>query len=180
MVDIVLYHGKNRSDFMPQMRNVEKNILLEINLLNNSRLDIKTSRSDIENWVPFTFLLTVPQEQYVYDEEARTTFTLYEIKMLISELQKIIQLKESNQNFETFKFFNLEANIGLIIYDPLEKNELGIEIWINIGSYSNGKICGFNKGYSFEVLLSSIDQFTNQLKQQLYEVITRSEEGESL
>lgn len=159
---------------MPLMENLEKNILLEINLVNNSQLDIKTSRSDIENWVPFTFLFEVLQDKYVYDEKAKATFTLYEIKKLVSEFKKIIHLKQNNQSFDTFKFFNLESNFGLNIYDPLEENEIGIDVWINMGTYTNGKIHGFNKGFSFEVSLESLFQFTTQLSLQLDGLTTQS------
>lgn len=171
MVDIVLYRGKNRSELMPQIKGLENNVLLEICLVRNSLLDVKSSRSDFENWIPFTFLLEVPNEKYIYDEEARTTFTLFEIKRLISQVQNIIHLKKNNQGFEKLEFFNLEADFGIIIFDPLEENELGVEVWIKMGSYSKGQIRGFDKGYSFGVSLISLDKFSNELNQELFELM---------
>nr|WP_139164496.1 hypothetical protein [Dendrosporobacter quercicolus]NSL47745.1 hypothetical protein [Dendrosporobacter quercicolus DSM 1736] len=171
MVDIVLYRGKNRSELMPQINGLENNVLLEICLVRNSLLDVDSSRSDFENWIPFTFLLEVPNEKYIYDEEARTTFTLFEIKRLISEVQNIIHLKKNNQEFEKLEFFNLEANFGIIIFDPFEENELGVEVWIKMGSYSKGQIRGFDKGYSFGVSLISLDKFANELNQELFELM---------
>jgi hypothetical protein len=167
---------------MPQINNLENNVLLEICLINNSLLDVELSRNDIENWIPFTFLLKVLDEKYVYADKDGATFTLCEIKNFISGVQKLINLKKSNPTYtqieffksEEFVFFNLEANFGIIVYDPFDENELGIKVWINIGTYSKGKIVGFDKGYDFVVSLNSVENFINELNQQLNILLKRA------
>ena len=164
---------------MPIINNLENNILMEICLVNNSELDVQLSRSDWENWIPFTFLLEVPNERYFYDDKNGATFNLFETKRLIGEVRKLIHLRKHNQafekTFEDFKFFNIEAQLGIVIYDPLEENELGIIVWIKMGAHSNGQIVGFDTGYDFVASLSCVEKFVNELDQQLIGLLGKLE-----
>ena len=152
---------------MSKLYNTENNISLEINLLNNNSLDIEVSRADFENWIPFEFLLHVEEEEYNYLSEAKATFSLYELKNLIFNFEESINRKNNGISVKRYEFCSSEGYFDIIVSDPLEENLLSIELWINIGSLTNGKSFGYNKGFRFDVQLDYFISFTASMKQQL-------------
>lgn len=157
---------------MSKMYNTENNISFEVNLLNNSFLDIDSSRGDFENWIPFEFSLHVEGEEYNYLPEVGATFTLYELRNLISKCEDYINKKRNVFEVEKYEFCSSEGYFDIIISDPIEENLLSIEIWINIGSLTNGKSFGYNKGFRFDVQLDHFNTFTVGIKKQLEQLIS--------
>lgn len=151
---------------MPRLNNIENNILLEINLLNNSFLDISDTRGDFENWIPFEFILDVEGDIYSYNDNIGATFTVYEIKNLISNFESIIKGKKNSSSVEEFEFYSCEGFFEMIVSDPLEENQVSISIWINIGIMTGGETYGYDKGFRFDIPLSSLISFSDELKQQ--------------
>jgi len=131
---------------MPKLNNIEGNILLEINLLNNDFLDVDEERQDSENWIPFEFVLNVPREKYVYTPDMGATFSVYEIKSLIEKFEQIAENKLSKKSFEKFEFSSSESYFDIIVDDPLEDGEIYMEIWLNIGTITDGELSGYDKG----------------------------------
>lgn len=152
---------------MAKISNTEKNISLEVNLLNNTFLDIDLSRENFENWVPFEFSLHVEEEKYIFLSDAGATFTLYELRNCISNFQDVIDRKKNELKAERYEFYSSEGYFDIIISDPLEENLLSVEIWINIGLLTNGVSFGYNKGVRFDVQLDDFIYFTQNIKQQL-------------
>lgn len=155
---------------MPKIFNTEKNISLEVNLLNNAFLDIDSSREPFENWIPFEFSLHIEEEEYNYLSEAGATFTLYELRNCISNFEDAIDKKKNGFKAERYEFCSSEGHFDIIISDPLEENLLSFEIWINIGSLTNGESFGYNKGFRFDVQLDNFIFFTLNIKQQLQQI----------
>lgn len=162
---------------MAKLQNKENNIYLNINLLNNNYLDIQLSRQDFENWIPFEFIFNIEGKEYIYEPEMGSTFSLYEVQNLITKFEQISEAKLCKKSFEKFEFSSSECYFDIVVYDPLEDNEIYIELWINIATISNGKSSGFDKGFRFVVTLDSFLQFTNDLKIQLKKIISASNEG---
>jgi hypothetical protein len=156
---------------MPKIFNTEKNISLEVNLLNNAFLDIDSSREDFENWIPFEFTLNVEKENYNYLPQVGATFTLYELRNCIINFEDSIDRKRNGFKAERYEFYSSEGYFDIIISNPLEENLLSIEIWINIGSLTNGESFGYNKGFRFDVQLDDFNLFTLNIKQQLQKIV---------
>lgn len=152
---------------MPKLTNIERNVVLEIELLKNKNLDIKRGRIDTENWIPFELYLSIGNNKIAYNADKGAAFTVYEVKNLVTRLNEIIKLKISKKSIERYEFSSSECYFDMIVYDPLEENEVYMEIWVNNGALTDGKEYGFDKGYRFAVLLESIITFTNELHQQI-------------
>lgn len=152
---------------MPKINNIEGNISIEINLIKNEFLDIEESRNDFENWIPFEFELVTEGDKYSYVSEVGATFSIYEIKNFISNVDTIIQAKMNNLTFERYVFCSSECYFDLELSDPLEENQVSADIWINLGSLTNGKTYGYSKGFRFDMNLDTLKLFINLLKQQL-------------
>jgi len=50
--------------------------------------------------------------------------------------------------------------------DPLEDGEIYMEIWLNIGTITDGELSGYDKGFRFVVKLDTFIEFTSELKRQ--------------
>lgn len=159
---------------MPIIRNIEKNVMFKLDLLNNRYLDIKKERTDFENWIPFILRLKVGDKVYNYSEEQGATFTIYEIKNLITKLENIVALKENSLEFNRYEFSSSEGYFDFVIYDPLEANEVYIEIWINIGLNTEGAMIGYDDGVRFVTTIECLDCFKNELKNQLQQMVYSS------
>ena len=152
---------------MPKLYNKGNDIALEINLIKNDFLDVQKSRHDYENWVPFEFVLNVAGEEYAYKSQLGATFSVYEIHNLIISFEEIAEKKLYKQSFEKFEFSSSECYFDIIVYDPFEDEEIYTDIWINMGTISNGETSGYDKGFRFVVKLDSFLKFTRGLKVQL-------------
>lgn len=156
---------------MSNLKNEEKNISLSINLKNNKFLDINWQREDYENWIPFTFSLNVENENFCYSEESGATLTLYELKHLVTTIEGIIEKKNANSTIERYEFSSSECYFDLIFFDTFERNLVYLEVWVNIGSYSEGVSFGYDKGFRFVVTLESLEKFKNEINLQLNSLI---------
>lgn len=156
---------------MPKLYNKENNILLEVNLVSNICLDIEESRNDSENWIPFNFALNVENEVYLFKTETNPSFSVFEIRNLIANFEQVIQAKQQKEKTKKYEFSSSESYFDIIVYDPFEDNELYIELWINMGSFTRGSSKGFDKGFRFPVMIESFDKFTMDIKKQLLSIL---------
>ncbi|MFJ6207367.1 hypothetical protein [Lysinibacillus sp. NPDC092081] len=152
---------------MANLINEEKNILFSLSVMKNEYLDFAYEREDFENWIPFTFSFDVENESFCYSEERGSTLTLYEIRNLLSSIEDIVNEKVANSEIERSEFSSSECYFDLIFYDTYEPNLVYIEVWINIGSYSDGDSYGYDKGFRFVVSVDRLKSFKNELTQQL-------------
>ncbi|MEK5389037.1 hypothetical protein NSQ59_01460 [Margalitia sp. FSL K6-0131] len=152
---------------MANLINEEKNILFSLSIRKSKYLDFSYDREDFENSIPFTFSFDVENESFCYPEEKGATLTLYEIRKLLSSIEDIVNKKGANSEIERFEFSSSECYFDLIFYDTYEPNLVYIEVWINIGSYSDGASYGYDKGFRFVVNVDRLKSFKNELTQQL-------------
>lgn len=152
---------------MALISNNEKNIRFEINLLKNEYLDLMESRTDFENWVPFELYFDNGVDSLGYLVGDGATFSYYEVKSMLAHFEEIIILKSNGRGFEKYEFSSSQRYFDLVLYDPLEENEIFIELWINIGTMTNGEVYGYDKGYRFVVSLDSMSSFSNELRKQI-------------
>jgi len=50
--------------------------------------------------------------------------------------------------------------LNIIVDDPLEDGEIYMEIWLNIGTITDGELSGYDKGFRFVVKLDTFIEFT--------------------
>lgn len=160
---------------MPIIRNLEKNLFLEINLIINNSLDLKMDRADFMNWIPFEFRLDFDKEVISFSKEVVTVFSVKELKYLIENLYRIVQIK-SNKNLieSSFEYVNSENLFEMILYETGEENQVYCDLWFNLGSLTNGKIFGFSKGIRFVSDIGYLDNFTMELEKQMLNIINNS------
>src|SRR5699024_332147 len=151
--------------------NKENNVKVILNLLANSFLDLKHNREDFENWIPFELSLFVEEERYEYLEENGATLTLYEIKNLIYSFDKIVNEKYNDLNIEKYEFNSSEGFFELIVDETYEEDQIYFELWINIGTYSDGVSYGYDKGFRFVVSVDELGNFNSGLKAQLNSIV---------
>lgn len=156
---------------MPLIRNSENNVMFELELLNNRYLDIRKERTNFENWIPFILKLKVSDKIYNYSEEQGATFTIFEIENFITKLEDIITLKEKKLEFSRYEFSSSEGYFEFVIYDPLEENEIYIEVWINTALNSEDVIFGYDEGVRFVTTIECLNCFKNELRSHLHQII---------
>lgn len=160
-------------------------ILLEINLVNNNFLELEPAQNDYCNWVPFSLTLSIDgKENYSYQPEKGATFSLYEIKNLISNLERIISLKQTSPPdansssfipeavFTPYTFSSCECYFEMVIYDALENNAITIDFWFNMGTLTGGQIYGYSRGFRFATELDTLTHFVAELKTQFEEIVS--------
>src|SRR5699024_8139198 len=131
--------------------NKEKNVKIYLKFITNSLRKLKHNREEFENWIPFELSLFVEKERYEYLEENGATLTLYEIKNLIYSFDKIVNEKYNDLNIEKYEFNSSEGFFELIVDETYEEDQVYIEMWINMGTYSEGMSFGYDKGFRFVV-----------------------------
>lgn len=151
--------------------NNEKNVKVILNLIANSFLDLEHNGGEFEKWIPFELLLYVEKEKYEYLEENGATLTLYEIKNLIYSFDKIVNEKYNNQNIEKYEFSSSEGFFELIADETYEEDQIYIELWMNMGTYSDGMSYGYDKGFRFVVSVNELENFNSGLKSQLNSIV---------
>ncbi|MDQ0224428.1 WapI family immunity protein [Metabacillus niabensis] len=156
---------------MAVLINDEKNVKMTLNFIANRFLHYEDSREDFENWIPFELLLTVEKESYEYLEKRGATFTLLEAKNLINNLDKIVSEKSGNLNIEKYQFSSSEGFFELAVDETYEDDQVYIELWINVGTYSDGRSFGYDKGFRFVVSVSVLEDFSVGLKSQLNSIL---------
>ncbi len=165
MEDIVHYHIKReRRSLLANIINLERNLEFEIYLSKNDMLDYNPERSDYENWVPFTLHLNLPNRNSMIEEDAKATMTVFEIKNLLHGIESVLFHLESKENY-IYTFNSSESFFELRLEAIPEDNVIEIELWINLGSQTNGKISGFDEGVRFVTRKEELNDFFKDFKE---------------
>lgn len=158
---------------MAKLINDEKNIVLEINLINDERVDIDNSRPDYQNWIPFEFKINIQDEILEYSPMVALTFSIGELTYLTKELCKIISIKEQKQQLtKSFEYTSSEYLFDITLYETGEIELIYVDMWFNMGSLTNGQVSGFSKGIRFLVRVEDLKKFNDELNKQLQKIIT--------
>lgn len=132
---------------MPKLTGIFGSTTLYINLLANEYLVIDSEKDDYENWIPFSFKIHAQNENAIeFPEEIGPTFSLEELKYLISSLKEIVNQKSQGKIIKPYEFGTLERYFTLNIYDTHETDELYIDVWIIVSKYTHGAVYGYDKG----------------------------------
>jgi hypothetical protein len=151
---------------MAYFLNDDGTIKLSIQLINNEFTDIVKNRSDYENYLPFNFSLEVGDQ--IFTIPGQPTLTMYEAKKMLSSFEQILAEKMNDQDIKEYQFSSSEAYFEISIYDTYEKGELYTDLWINLGSLTNGKISGYQLGYRFIVRTTALKKFCLQFREELH------------
>lgn len=158
---------------MAVLSNLEKNISIEINLLNNDFLDINTDRSDYQNWIPFTLNVTINGRTLGYSSKVGATFTIFELRNLLEKLDIIINTKKTGKEIDRIELSSSEAYFDIVFYETYENNEVYIELWLNTALISNEDNCGYDEGFRFVSEINNLELFNNELRMQMDEIVKK-------
>lgn len=156
---------------MPTLKNLDNNIKLGIDLVRNQFWNVDEARPDFENWVPFVMKLECGDERYEFSNEIGATFSHYELTKLLSDLGGVIDEKSRGNSFDSIEFNTSERYFDLLVHDPLEPDLAQIELWICIGSLTEGRNSGYDKGFRFEVNVEALQTLITGLSLQLRELM---------
>lgn len=160
---------------MPELHNRSGNLLVYISLLQTEGRDIAPGRPDYENWVGYTLVARVEDEVYEYPASRAAALSVYEIRELVSRLQQVAQLKAAGRPYEEsfvrYEYLSSGGYFGLTVEDPLDPEEITIELWLAMGALTHGTHVGYDRGFRFEVSLTEFERFVGHLEAELRQVL---------
>lgn len=168
------YNDKFLEEIMAVLCNLEKNISIELNLLNNDFLDINTDRSDYQNWIPFTLNVTINGRTLGYSSKVGATFTIFEARNLLEILDAIINTKKKGEKIDRIELSSSEAYFDIVFYETFENNKVYIELWLNTALISNGDNYGYDEGFRFVSEIDNLELFNNELHIQMNAIINNN------
>lgn len=159
---------------MVKLTNRENNIVMEINLIKDERFDVEADRPDFENWIPFTFDFTVEEKEiYSYTEEHGATFSAEDIKFMITRFERAIEDKSKGIELKRIGWAPIEMYFNMELYESYKQNEICFEIWITVGTLTDGKSQGYNRGFEFFVTTEALKSFVDEMKKELEVLVGR-------
>ena len=150
---------------MPYLTNLENNLRLELNFIRNYLFEFD-SKEDYEKWIPFTLSVILPKRSIMIDEDARAAMSVYEIRNLVCGIENILE-KLTEQISSSFEFYSGESFFGLKLEIIPEDIVVEVELWINVGSQTQGKIYGYDEGVRFATNERALREFLIGIKQEL-------------
>lgn len=156
---------------MAYIYNLEKNVYYKLEFIDNEMLEINNIKSDKEKWIPFIMSLHSPTKVSEISEGARATMTLYEINKLISEIDIILDCLKKQKKY-SFNFCCIETFFEIRLENIIEDDVIEIEVWINLGTQTNGSIFGYDEGIRFVTNEKELDIFSKDLKENLSSIVS--------
>ena len=98
------------------------------------------------------------------EEKAKAAMTIYEIKNLMYGIENVLFHLASRENY-IFTFHSSESFFELRLEVIPEDNAIEIELWINLGNQTKGKISGFDEGVRFITNRDELNGFFADLKE---------------
>lgn len=155
---------------MASIINLEENIEIDLYLKKNDMFDYSSERSDKENWIPFVLLIKLPDRNCMIGEDVKAAMTVFEIKKLICGFENILEHLECCECF-SYKFCSSESYFELKLEVIPEDDVIEMEVWINVGSQTGGKIFGFDEGIRFVVDKRHLTDFCRNFKKNYIEIM---------
>lgn len=156
---------------MAKIKNLENNLEFAIFFKRNEMFDYLPNRSDFENWIPFVLSLALPNKISEIDESSKATMTIYELKDLIEGLENTLRNLYVQRNY-IFEFSNSEGFFELRFEVISEDSMIEMELWINKGNQTKGKICGFDEGIRTILDKDAMGNFLKELKEDFSKIIS--------
>jgi hypothetical protein len=155
---------------MATLYNSLKNAQLNIELLNDSNLDIVKGRSHICNWIGFSFDLNVENERFEYGKARKTMFNVWELNDLILNLEKII-VKKSNEDPGNYRytFDSFDNYFSLTFYESEALQDMLVEVWPNMNELNISN--GIEKGFRFKINLEVLKEFVSNIKKDFIDIL---------
>lgn len=155
---------------MADILNLEGNLKFSICLVVNNMLDYESERSDSENWMPFTLRLNLPHRCSEIAENAKATMTIFEVKHLIKGIESVLSHLKLGEK-RTYIFNSSESFFDLRVEAIPEDYVIEIELWVNVGNQTKGKISGYDEGVRFVVAAKTLDEFLKEFKSNFSEIM---------
>lgn len=141
---------------MARMININKKVTFELKPLSN-KIQI-LYEEDFKNWIGFSMQLKTLTECIGYSEEDCMMLSVSEVKNILNRLNNIL----SKEDF--FEYYSIERFFDLFIRKcKYEADVYETELWINMGTYTDGKEYGYDKGFKFYINKDTLQNFYNNL-----------------
>lgn len=148
---------------MASINNLQNNITFILTPTNIVEINYD---EDFKNWIGFEMQLTTPSETIAYSASAHMMLSVSEIKGYLHKIQMLL-----SGHTEQAEYYSVERYFDLKINSLPEEDKYEAVLWINMGSYTNGKGYGYDKGYKFYVSKKTIHDFRINLIEELKEII---------
>lgn len=151
---------------MASITNLERNLELDISLKVGDMSDYYLQKNKYESWVPFTLCLYLPDRHSMIREDINAEMTVFEIEHLVCGIKDVLAHLERQENY-VYVYNSSESYFELKLEVISEDNVVEVEVWINVGNQTNGKIFGFDEGARFITdkveLAVFLEKFTKDL-----------------
>lgn len=141
---------------MAKMTNTNNNIFFEITpVLDSNKI---LYEEDFKNWIAFSIIVKTMTEKIGYFEKNGAMISVLEVKNILNGLKNIL----SSEKF--FEYYSIERYFDLYIEKcKYELDMYEAEVWFNMGTYTNGKEYGYDKGIKFYINKGILQDFYNSL-----------------
>ena len=148
----------------------ESSITFELNLYNGNGFIYDKSQADYLNWIPYEFLLTVKEDNYILTGMA---FSLEGIKIFLSILQSVIDERNITREYKEHSYCGAEAEFRICLEntdDYYEDVIVLVKLWINAACLENAS-SGYSIGFDFIIKYEDLKTFTEELMNELNEIL---------
>lgn len=147
---------------MAHLNSIETTVCWELSLIRIEDI----GRDEHETWINSTSIVDSKLFSYSYDKKNPITLNLFEIKDLIKGLEEIIHAFSINED-RTFDFYNLEYNFGINLETVILDSVISIDYWIILNNLYKNDLFEYNLAIHFDVTKESLEDFLEELKQEL-------------
>lgn len=141
---------------MAKMTNTNNSVFFEITPLPDSAQFLY--EEDFKNWIAFSVILKTMTEKIGYFEKNSAAISVSEVKNFLNGLKSLL----STEPF--FEYYSIERYFDLSIKKcKFESDMYEAEIWFNMGTYTNGKEHGYDRGVRFYISKCGLQDFYNSL-----------------
>lgn len=164
---------------MPKIKNYydKPAIGLDLNLYEEGMIYEK-DQEDYLNWIPYKLELAVGNDKHVIDG---ISFSLEGLKCFIKKMEYVLNERNISSEYKKISYCGPEAEFDILFQnkdDHWEDIIIDIEVWLN-GAVIERQQAGYFLGYKFNIRLEDLKQFVKELKEQLQELIQKSEGDET-
>lgn len=157
---------------MPKIKSCDwkSSITFELNLHNGKGFIYDKSQADYLNWIPYEFLLTVKEDNYILTGMA---FSLEGIKIFLSRLQSVIDERNITREYKEYSYCGSEAEFTIYLENTDDNYDdviVLVKLWINAACLENAG-SGYSIGFDFIIKYEDLKRFTEELMNELTEIL---------
>lgn len=119
--------------------NIDKDIVFEININNT-----------VGEWIEFTGKLITPCKTIIIEKDINATINVNEVKVLQTKISNLYKSCVERRDYR-ISFCCMEAYFEMIMENISIDELVEVEVWLNMGAITNGKVFGYDDGTRFVI-----------------------------